>query len=69
MKKELKIGEVFQCGPVKLKVKENSGLCDGCFFDNGLMCTQTVTESEDIGSCIYSEREDKTNVIFVEIED
>lgn len=65
-KKEFKIGEEFQCGHVKLRV-EKSTICQGCFFNNP-MCN-CAGNSYFIDSCISHQREDKTDVIFVEVEE
>lgn len=66
-KKEFKVGEVFQCGIVRLRC-EKSGLgCDGCYF----LCFRDceVINKRITGSCIRSEREDKQDVIFVKVEE
>lgn len=63
-KTKFKIGEVFQCGLVKLKCVEYEGEgnpCDDCYF--GWECKDMV------GDCSESSREDKSNVIFVKAED
>lgn len=61
-KKEFKIGEVFQCGLVKLKCKKAIDNCDGCF-----LC-DSITFQNDcrvlVGECGKIEREDNTDVIF-----
>lgn len=69
-KKEFKVGEVFQCGLVKLKVekvKGNNHLCNGCFFNNSMH--ECENNKYFIGSCSSKGREDKNNVIFVKVED
>lgn len=69
-KKEFKVGEVFKHNFYKLKcVKSKMGMCDGCFFDNGIRCTQSENEYKDIGSCYFEDRDDKTDVIFVKVEE
>lgn len=70
-KKEFKIGEVFQFGFFKLKVeKTNKKLCDQCeecfMYDYIYNCKELI---DIIGSCEAKNREDKTDVIFVEVED
>lgn len=69
-KKEFKIGEVFQFGFVKLRVEmydENSLFpCGECFF-SGSCCINRIEKA--IGSCEWENREDKTNVIFVKVEE
>lgn len=66
-KKEFKIGEVFQCGLVKLKcVKQEEELeCNGCFFED--YCTFDL--GNVFGECASREREDKTDVIFAKVEE
>lgn len=61
-KKEFKVGEVFQCGLIKLKCIESGSNCNNCYF--GEMCKLEV-----VGNCSDANREDKTNVIFVKVED
>lgn len=67
-KKEFKVGETFQCGLVKLKVvkQENIGTCTGCDLVGLEYCTAV---QEFIGSCYRAEREDKTDVIFIKVEE
>lgn len=67
-KKEFKIGEVFQCGLVKLKCviyEEDTFPCDGCYFDNGDISCSDV----NVGSCCSLNRTDGINVIFVKVEE
>lgn len=66
-KKEFKIGEVFQCGLVKLKCEKATIDCTNCFFEGVDYCCTSINEMT--GSCDSSEREDKTNVVFVKVED
>lgn len=67
-KKEFKVGEVFQCGLVKLKcVKAEETICEGCFLDD--FCEFYSQRNALIGYCDASSREDKTNVIFVKVEE
>lgn len=61
-KKEFKIGEVFQCGLVKLKCIKSSSLCANCYFIR--RCNHEIT-----GYCFAESRDDKTDVIFVKVED
>lgn len=67
-KKEFKIGEVFQCGLVKLKVvkQEKFGTCTGCALDGLEYCSAV---QEFIGSCYHADREDKTDIVFVKVEE
>ena len=63
-KKEFAVGEVFPLGLFKLKVIEKR-FCQGCFFFTNHIqnCTKIV------GPCNPNSREDKTSVIFIEMED
>lgn len=64
-KKEYKIGEEFQCGLVRLKCV--SGLsCESCYFKGIDYCCTVIYDM--VGGCDSSEREDKTNVAFVKVE-
>lgn len=66
-KKEFKVGEVFQCGLIKLRVvKEDENSCLKCFFNKTFLCGNM---DQLIGSCSDVEREDETDVIFVKVED
>lgn len=64
-KTEFKIGEVFQCGLVKLRCVKATNLCDGCVFyfynEDPLKkdCSYIA-----LGNCVSCYRKDKTNVIF-----
>lgn len=53
-----------QCGLVKLKYK-NGEKCSDCFFHS--FCTIHV--GKITGCCSHTERDDKTDVIFVKVED
>lgn len=72
----LKVGEIFYLGNIKLKVvesKEEGHPCDGCFmkgmpyFLEECICDEYV-ELAVIPLCSYVDREDKKNVAFVEVE-
>lgn len=69
-KKEFKVGEVFQCGILKMRVEpsKHPKSCEGCFFweDNFLKCDDIIETI--VGKCDKS-RQDKTDVIFVKVED
>lgn len=67
-KKEFKIGEMFQCGLIKLRCEKVTSFkcCDGCFFH--ISCLKCIS-GEIAGSCAGYAREDKTDVIFVKVED
>lgn len=69
-KKEFKIGEVFQCGLVKLKCCEDviyrTERCEKCFFNYYGECADRFANIA--GNCSHLNREDKTNVIFIKVE-
>lgn len=67
-KKEFKIGEVFQFGLAKLKVKKLTpfNTCDKCAFNKSGICGCI---DKYIGGCFSIQRKDKTDVIFVKVED
>lgn len=70
-KKEFKVGEVFQFGFVKLKVEKlDSKPCDQCescfMYDCMYNCALFI---DIIGSCEAKLREDKTDVIFIKVEE
>lgn len=64
-----KVGEVFQCGLVKLKCVEatDTGVlsCTGCFLKE--LCNECIEYL--IGECKKAHREDKADVIFVKVEE
>lgn len=69
-KKEFKVGETFQCGLIKLKVEigDRFRLCKGCY------CGETAYNEcgvlkEIVGECMSESRKDKTDVIFVKVEE
>lgn len=65
-KKEFKIGETFMCGLVKLECIEserNCMRCDSCFFSDCANCFDIISE------CSKIRREDRTDVIFVKVEE
>lgn len=66
-KKMFKVGEVFQCGRVKLKVEkaDNRYRCNGCIFDSR-SCSGAMLLT---GSCVGKVRKDKTDVVFVKVEE
>ena len=67
-KKEFKIGEVFQCGLVKLKVEKSGiGECKDCFFGCSLFNCELIAIFT--GPCAIHEREDKESVIFKKVEE
>ena len=68
-KKEFKVGEVFQCGLVKLRCEKKPQYCkplrrcEYCFLVPNIRCNKLG------GNCSSCTREDKTDVIFVKVED
>ena len=67
-KKEFAIGEEFQCGLVRLRVKKSADYCDGCYF-LGLGINCEIINNKITGSCVEQQRNDKSNVIFVKVEE
>lgn len=67
-KTEFKIGEIFQFGLIKLKCVEYKGIhpCEECFFH--CKCLRALTKIL-VGCCDKYRREDKTDVIFVKVEE
>ena len=68
-KKEFKIGETFQLGFFKIKVVEQDDgeLCEGCFINE---VKGTCGDYKDlVGSCLKNMREDKTDVVFLKVEE
>lgn len=67
--KEYKIGETFYIGRKKFQVVKE-GNCRGCHFGcvfNDSFCH--ILQSDYIGSCWGTHREDKENVIFKLVEE
>lgn len=66
-KKEFAIGEIFQCGLIKLVVKEQEDVLGGCedciFFKQGGVCTETI-----LGPCDAEHREDRKEVKFIIVD-
>lgn len=63
---ERKIGEVFECNGVRLKVVEGEG-CENCYFHNLVSCK--FGEYMDIRGKCGTIREDGKSVQFVKVED
>lgn len=71
MKKEFKINETFQCGLIKVKCIKSDGTCKGCVLEN-IDCRIMDEESINnkiFGSCYRENRNDKTDVIFVKVDE
>lgn len=70
-KKEFKVGEVFQMGLVELKCQESTikecYQCKDCYFFNQVLKCNELFDM--IGYCDHRKREDKTDVIFVKVEE
>ena len=69
-KKEFKVGEVFQCGLIKLKVEKTNAKpcyqCEECFmYEHIYNCNDLI---DLVGSREGKKRDDKTDVVFVEVE-
>ena len=64
---EIKVGEVFQFGRVKLKCVEGCK-CSDCAM-SGLEIEGCEYMSYFLGACEKRNREDHTGVIFVEVEE
>lgn len=61
---EYKVGEVFQFGKIKLKCVEVAHPdCVGCILALTSPC------HEFVGECAPHERQDKKNVIFIEVKE
>lgn len=65
-KKEFDIGEEFQLGLVRLKCVSDHG-CEDCYFNSIDYCYFVLKDI--IGCCNCSDREDKTDVAFIKIEE
>jgi hypothetical protein len=63
-KKELKVGETFTAGFIRLKCVEGDTY-DGCIFEDydSCSCTDII-----IGSCGHIDRQDGKNVIFIKAD-
>lgn len=66
VKKEFKIGQTFQFGFVKLKCEVGHNRCDGCALFDIDYCENLCAF---IGECDAKYRKDKTDVIFVKVEE
>lgn len=64
-KTEFKVDEVFLCGLIKLKCieyEDENHSCRKCFF-------RYKCDFDIVGFCSSKNREDRTNVIFVKVEE
>lgn len=64
-RKEFKVGEVFQYGTAKLKCVKTDLKCQGCLFSQ-YNCPPV---ERFLGECQAEDRDDNTDVIFVEVEE
>lgn len=67
-KTEFKVGEEFDFGLMKLKVEKRTpwdGCCK-CVFHNTKLCKYI---DKYIGSCFDFKRSDKTDIVFVKMEE
>jgi hypothetical protein len=65
MRKELKLGETYEIKGTIIYVDYHYGICDGCFFQE--KCSYGETVPGEIPNCEAEDREDMTDVIFVEL--
>lgn len=66
-KKENKSMEGFKIGDeikIVLKVEEDNGGCDNCFFVEDGLCRKPINRFVDGFDCLKEERSDNKNVIF-----
>lgn len=71
-KKEFKVGEVFQCGLIKLKVIKAQNPryhCRECIISKLVEDCDCVCFEPIVGECTCYDREDKNDVIFVKVEE
>lgn len=66
-RKEFNIGEMFHLGLHKLKVNLWKGYCSHCYLNH--ICRTMDQCKELVGNCRKENREDKTDVIFVKVEE
>lgn len=66
--KDYKVGDIVTLGRVKLKVVESDKLhsCNECFFSKYSLTCNNV--GQIIGECTHGNREDKKDVIFIELD-
>lgn len=66
-KKEFKIGEVFDLGINKVRVENCKNFCSHCLLNK--ICDDIDQCYKLVGECRAMFREDKTDVIFVKVEE
>lgn len=62
---ERKVGDIFEYDGVKLRVEEETRMCDGCFFKCSSKCDESAQKR---GECQSASRSD-VGVIFVKVEE
>lgn len=67
-KNEFAIGETFQFGLKKLKAIE-SDICEDCILCSLCNLGAEFNPIKIVGACAPTERTDKKDVIFIEVED
>ena len=67
---EYKVDETFQFGLKTLKCVEGDG-CSECAFFNEVWDPSCLNKIhvEYVGPCVKKDREDRTDVIFIEVEE
>lgn len=69
-KKEYQIGEVFQCGLVKLKCVKAKCVTRKCYDCYLYYDWEDICLGQNfVGECEWRDREDKNDVIFVKVEE
>ena len=64
---EYQIGETFDFGKIRLKVVEQSWICEGCVFDEDCPMGYDLIRNKILGSCDALGRTDQKDVIFIEV--
>lgn len=62
---ERKVGDIFEYDGVKLRVEEETRICDGCFFKCSSKCDESIQKR---GECQSASRSD-VGVVFVKVEE
>lgn len=67
----LEVGETFELGCRKFTVVETDDetVCEGCFFDEVYRHCGQMVKDNFIPECLWENRKDEKNVIFVEVEE
>lgn len=68
--RDLSVGETFNLGVHKLKVKETEKPCKDCYIlKTPMPACDEFCEEGYIPECVGAYREDKKMVVFVEVEE